>query len=227
MPRRLSFITTCLGSGWGSGIEGIQFELGAFNHTISCCMIHKTNRRPTPRPLPVYRLLNWPWFTMRNQRWIQWYSSCAACGKYILTVALSVRRRMCFAGLCEAAGWCMLVVVLTLLLTFISGGVRGPVACRALDSTSFTLHNWMQGGALQRGGLDGTGRKMDEVSSTFTFAALLHADFVLIQEFHLVQPLLFCSVMQSSVISTQSRVYIANMQRHPHTEPASLYWLPM
>lgn len=42
--------------------------------------------------------------------------------------------------------------------------------------------------ALQHGGLDGTGRKMDEVSSTFTSAALLHADFVLIQEYHTVYP---------------------------------------
>lgn len=50
----------------------------------------------------------------------------------------------------------------------------------ALDSTPFTLHNWMQHGALQHGGLDDTGRKMDEVISTFTSAALLHADFVLI-----------------------------------------------
>lgn len=56
----------------------------------------------------------------------------------------------------------------------------GPAG--ALDSTSFAVHNWMRGGAMQHGGLDGTGRKMDEVSSTFTSAALLHADFVLIQE---------------------------------------------
>lgn len=43
-------------------------------------------------------------------------------------------------------------------------------------------------GRLQRGGLDGTGRKMDEVSSTFTSAALLHADYVLIQEYRTVHP---------------------------------------
>lgn len=42
----------------------------------------------------------------------------------------------------------------------------------------FTRHNWMQCGALRHGGLDGTGRKMDEVSSTFTSAAPLNADCV-------------------------------------------------
>ncbi len=64
-----------------------------------------------------------------------------------------------------------------------AGGLEEP-----LIPHLFTLHNWMQRGALQHGGLDGTGRKMDEVSSTFTSAALLHADFVLIQEYHTVRP---------------------------------------
>lgn len=64
-----------------------------------------------------------------------------------------------------------------------AGGLEEP-----LIPHLFTLHNWMQRGALQQGGLDGTGRKMDEVSSTFTSAALLHADFVLIQEYHTYSP---------------------------------------
>ena len=59
-----------------------------------------------------------------------------------------------------------------------AGGLLG-----ALDSTPFTLHNWMWSGALRHSGLDGTGRKMDEVSSTFT-----SADFVLIQEYDTVLP---------------------------------------
>lgn len=64
----------------------------------------------------------------------------------------------------------------------------------------------MQRGALQHGGLDGTGRKMDEVSSTFTSAALVHADFVLIQEYHTVHPLLPHNVIQNSVNSTESQI---------------------
>ncbi|CAB1454895.1 unnamed protein product [Pleuronectes platessa] len=58
----------------------------------------------------------------------------------------------------------MSVAVLTLQLTLISAGVRGLLAWASPpDSTPLTRHNWMRrGGALQRGGLDGTGRKMDE-----------------------------------------------------------------
>lgn len=38
---------------------GIQFGLGAFNQTISCCMIHKTNLRPpeNPRVRRIYLVL--------------------------------------------------------------------------------------------------------------------------------------------------------------------------
>lgn len=75
----------------------------------------------------------------------------------------------------------------------------------ALDSTTFTLHNWMQCGSLQHGGLDGSGRKMVEVSNAFTSAALLFADFVLKQEYHTVYSLLPSTVKQSSVISTKSK----------------------
>lgn len=82
----------------------------------------------------------------------------------------------------EAAVWCMLVAVLTLRLTRLSAGVWGALGLEEpLILKPLTLYNWMQCGALWCGGLDGTGRKMDEVSSTFTSAALLRADFVLIQ----------------------------------------------
>lgn len=75
----------------------------------------------------------------------------------------------------------------------------------AFDSTPFTLHNWMQREALQPG-LYGTGRNMDEVSSTFTSAALLHADFVLIQEYHTVHTPLTHTVIQNSVLSAESQI---------------------
>lgn len=76
-----------------------------------------------------------------------------------------------------------------------AGGQQG-----ALYSTLFTLHNWMWSGVLQHSGLRGTGRKMDEVSSTFT-----SADFVLIQEYDTVLPLLPHTVTQCSVISFPSQ----------------------
>lgn len=73
----------------------------------------------------------------------------------------------------------------------------------------FTRHNWMQCGALRHGGLDGTGRKMDEVSSTFTSAAPLNADSVLIQEYHTVHTLLTHTIIQSSLISTERQIWRA------------------
>lgn len=89
----------------------------------------------------------------------------------------------------------------------------------------------MQCGALRHGGLDGTGRKMDEVSSTFTSAAPLNADSVLIQEYHTVHTLLTHTIIQSSVISTERQIWRAifsdtNSCRFFHLDllPAYVNW---
>lgn len=50
---------------------------------------------------------------------------------------------------------------------------------------------------------------MDEVSSTFTSAALLNADSVLIQEYHTVHALLTHTVIQRAIISTESQIWKA------------------
>lgn len=172
-------------------LVGIQFGLGAFNQTISCFIFHETNLSPWELYAYVGHTHACIWRGLKQNavkkknlmlpprsRRSFWMLQPRACVAYVQT------DNLVFPGSCAAA----VMHVGRRADTAVdspkhrwtrAGGLEEP-----LDSTPFTLHNWMQRGALQHRGLDGTGRKMDEVSNTFTTAALLHADVVSKREYH-------------------------------------------
>lgn len=74
----------------------------------------------------------------------------------------------------------------------------------------------MSRGVLQHGGLDSTGRKMDQVSSTFT-----SADFVLIQEYDTLHPLL---PTRSQEHCAQSFLFKAKQRSVTFLRAPCLFW---